>query len=98
MSTMTQTTVQVYNVFIKATPEAIWEAITKPEFTSKYFYGSLVESTLEPGSPIIGWSPDHEREGKSVTVAHEPGSESVGAERGRATGSLPGGGPDGPLA
>ncbi len=58
MSTMTQTTVQVYNVFIKASPEKIWEAITKPEFTSKYFYGSLVESTLEPGSPIIGWSPD----------------------------------------
>jgi uncharacterized protein YndB with AHSA1/START domain len=59
MSTMTQTTVQVYNVFIKASPEQIWEAITKPEFTSKYFYGSLLESTLEPGSPVVGWSPDH---------------------------------------
>jgi uncharacterized protein YndB with AHSA1/START domain len=61
MSTMTQTTVQVYNVFIKASPDQIWEAITKPEFTSKYFYGSLVESTLEPGTPIIGWSPDREQ-------------------------------------
>ena len=61
MSTMTQTTVQVYNVFIKATPEQIWDAITKPEFTSKYFYGSLVDSTLEPGSPYIGWSPDREQ-------------------------------------
>jgi uncharacterized protein YndB with AHSA1/START domain len=58
MSTMTQTTVQVYNVFIKASPEQIWDAITKPEFTSKYFYGSLVESTLDVGSPFIGWSPD----------------------------------------
>jgi uncharacterized protein YndB with AHSA1/START domain len=62
MSTMTQTNVQVYNVFIKATPEQIWDAITKPEFTSKYFYGSLVESTLEPGSPFIGWSPDREQQ------------------------------------
>jgi uncharacterized protein YndB with AHSA1/START domain len=61
MSTMTQTSVQVYNVFIKASPEQIWDAITKPEFTSKYFYGSLVESTLEPGSPFIGWSPDREQ-------------------------------------
>lgn len=61
MSTMTQTTVQVYNVFIKASPDQIWEAITKPEFTGKYFYGSLVESTLEPGTPIIGWSPDREQ-------------------------------------
>ena len=60
MSMMTQTTVQVYNVFIKASPEQIWEAITKPEFTSRYFYGSLVESTLEPGTPFIGWSPNRE--------------------------------------
>ena len=60
MTTMTQTTVQMYAVFIKASPEAIWDAITKPEFTSKYFYGSNVESTLEVGSPYLGWSPDRE--------------------------------------
>jgi uncharacterized protein YndB with AHSA1/START domain len=33
MTTITETTVQVYQVFIKATPEQIWDAITKPEFT-----------------------------------------------------------------
>jgi uncharacterized protein YndB with AHSA1/START domain len=60
MTTMTQTTVQMYAVFIKATPEAIWDAITRPEFTSKYFYGSNVESTLEVGTPFLGWSPDRE--------------------------------------
>lgn len=27
---------QVYEVFIKATPERVWEAITKPELTSRY--------------------------------------------------------------
>jgi len=60
MTTMTQPTVQLYAVFIKASPEAIWDAITKPEFTSKYFYGSNVESSLEVGSPFLGWSPDRE--------------------------------------
>ena len=40
-------TVQVYQLFIKATPEAIWEAITKPEFTTKYFYGARIEVTSE---------------------------------------------------
>jgi uncharacterized protein YndB with AHSA1/START domain len=47
MSTLapTQTTVQVYQLFIKATPEAIWDAITKPEFTERYFYGMRMEST-----------------------------------------------------
>jgi uncharacterized protein YndB with AHSA1/START domain len=43
----TTTTVQVYQVFIGATPEQIWEAITKPEFTAKYFYGARIECTPE---------------------------------------------------
>ena len=29
---------QVYQVSIKATPEAIWDAITKPEWNQKYGY------------------------------------------------------------
>jgi uncharacterized protein YndB with AHSA1/START domain len=45
MTTMTATTTQVYQVFIKATPEEIWDAITKPEFTSKYFHGVEIEVT-----------------------------------------------------
>ena len=55
----TVTNVQVYQVFILASPEQIWEAITKPEFTSKYFHGSVVDSTFEPGSPYHSYSPDH---------------------------------------
>ena len=58
MTTMTATTTQVYQVFIKATPEAIWEAITTPEFTARYFHGSVVDSSFEPGAPYHGWSPD----------------------------------------
>ena len=47
MTTMTATTTQVYQVFIRATPEAIWDAITKPEFTQHYFYGMRIEVTPE---------------------------------------------------
>jgi uncharacterized protein YndB with AHSA1/START domain len=45
MSTMTGTalTTQVYSVFIRATPEQIWDAITKPEFTERYFHGARIE-------------------------------------------------------
>ena len=43
MTTMTATTTQVYQVFIRATPEQIWEAITKPEFTQRYFYGVRID-------------------------------------------------------
>ena len=38
---------QVYQVFIKATPEAIWEAITEPEFTERYFHGARITNTAE---------------------------------------------------
>lgn len=61
MSTTTApepTTAQVYQIFIKATPEAIWDAITKPEFSARYFYGSRVETTGEVGSPFRYHSPD----------------------------------------
>jgi uncharacterized protein YndB with AHSA1/START domain len=57
-TTITAQTVQVYTVFIKASPEQIWDAITKPEFTSRYFHGSVVDSTFEPGSPYRSYSPD----------------------------------------
>jgi uncharacterized protein YndB with AHSA1/START domain len=43
MSTMTQQTTQVYSVFIRATPEQIWDAITKPEFTERYFHGVRID-------------------------------------------------------
>ncbi|HVN13611.1 MAG TPA: SRPBCC family protein [Kineosporiaceae bacterium] len=45
-------TTQVYQIFVKATPEAIWDAITKPEFTARYFYGARVETTAEVGGPF----------------------------------------------
>jgi uncharacterized protein YndB with AHSA1/START domain len=44
MTTMTDIqTTQVYQVFIKATPEEIWEALTNPDLTQKYFYGARIE-------------------------------------------------------
>ena len=46
MTTMTEVqTTQVYQVFVKATPEDVWDAITKPEFTSKYFHGVTVDTS-----------------------------------------------------
>ena len=51
MTATAQTTVttQVYRVYIKATPEAIWDAITKPEWSERYGYGGRSEYELRPG-------------------------------------------------
>jgi uncharacterized protein YndB with AHSA1/START domain len=48
--TETTVTTQVYRVYIKATPQAIWDAITKPEWTDRYGYGGTVEYDLRPGA------------------------------------------------
>ncbi len=58
MTTMTKETTQVYSVFIRATPEQVWDGITKPEFTARYFYGSVIDSSYEPGTPYLGWAED----------------------------------------
>jgi uncharacterized protein YndB with AHSA1/START domain len=42
-------TILMYRVYIKATPEAIWEAITKPEWTVQYGYAPVVEYELRAG-------------------------------------------------
>lgn len=49
---------QVYRIFIKASADAIWDAIVNPEFTARYFYGSRVETTGEVGTPFRYHSPD----------------------------------------
>ena len=40
---------QVYRVWIKATPEAIWKAITDPEWNRKYGYAARAEYELRAG-------------------------------------------------
>jgi uncharacterized protein YndB with AHSA1/START domain len=52
----TTATTQVYRVYIKATPEAIWDAITKPEWTQRYGYGGRGEYELRPGGAYRGYS------------------------------------------
>jgi uncharacterized protein YndB with AHSA1/START domain len=50
----TLTTTQVYRVYIKASPAAIWDAITKPEWTERYGYGGRAEFDLRPGGAYRG--------------------------------------------
>jgi uncharacterized protein YndB with AHSA1/START domain len=50
MTTMVEAkTLQVYQVFIKADPDRIWDAITKPEFTQRYFHGTRAAHELRAG-------------------------------------------------
>jgi uncharacterized protein YndB with AHSA1/START domain len=58
MTTTTQPATQTYHVFIRATPQQVWDAITTPELSSGYLFGALVETTGEIGTPFRYHSPD----------------------------------------
>jgi len=69
MSTTTAQTTQVYQVYIRATPEEIWDAITTPEFTARYFHGARITVTRDHyGSR----SPDGEVWGDAKTFEWDP--------------------------
>ncbi|HVC19808.1 MAG TPA: SRPBCC family protein [Vicinamibacterales bacterium] len=42
-------TIQTHRVYIKATPQAVWDGLTRPEWTVKYGYAPLVDYELRPG-------------------------------------------------
>lgn len=42
----------VYVLFIRTTPQALWDAITQPEFTRRYFHQTAIESDWKVGSPV----------------------------------------------
>jgi uncharacterized protein YndB with AHSA1/START domain/DNA-binding transcriptional ArsR family regulator len=41
----------VSSVYIKASPETVWRAITESDMTVRYYYGSRVDSDWQPSSP-----------------------------------------------
>jgi uncharacterized protein YndB with AHSA1/START domain len=43
----------VYEIYIRTTPEALWKAITDPDFTRRYFYETAVESSWERGKSFV---------------------------------------------
>ncbi|HEX3842419.1 MAG TPA: SRPBCC domain-containing protein [Acidimicrobiales bacterium] len=49
---------KVFEIYIRTTPERLWEAITNPEIRSKYNFGAGVTSDWKPGSHLEMGHPD----------------------------------------
>ena len=47
----------VYEIYIKTTPERLWEAIVSPEMRARYNFGVSVTSDWTPGSHYVAGSP-----------------------------------------
>ena len=71
MTTMTEAavTTQVHRIYIQATPEAVWTAITDPEWTEKYGYGGRGEFDLRAGGSYAGRSSQEMRDSGAPDVA-----------------------------
>jgi uncharacterized protein YndB with AHSA1/START domain len=48
---------KVFEIYIKTSPERLWDAITNPEMRRKYTFGIGVESDWKPGSRYQGITP-----------------------------------------
>ncbi|MBV9174473.1 MAG: SRPBCC domain-containing protein [Chloroflexi bacterium] len=42
----------VFQVYIRTSPEQLWQAITDPEFTRRFFFETRVDSRWEPGERL----------------------------------------------
>ena len=60
-TTGTATATQVYQLYIRTTPENLWDAITNPRIVAKFFHGAQVESTYQVGAKLRSLSPDGSR-------------------------------------
>jgi uncharacterized protein YndB with AHSA1/START domain len=49
---------KVFEIYIRTTPERLWEAITDPEIRSKYNFGTRITSNWTPGSRFEMSHPD----------------------------------------
>ena len=48
---------KVYEIYIRTTPERLWDAITDPDTRSKFQFGTRVESDWTPGSRVLTTHP-----------------------------------------
>ncbi|WP_344677688.1 metalloregulator ArsR/SmtB family transcription factor [Saccharopolyspora taberi] len=63
-----------YTTYINTTPERLWQALTDPAFTRRYWGGTELVSDWEPGSPLL-WKDGPDGEAKDlgqVVLESEP--------------------------
>ncbi len=64
---------KVFEIYIRTTPERLWEAITDSEIRSKYNFGNLIESDWTPGSTYTQTNPKSNAPlGTGVNVEVDP--------------------------
>jgi len=63
---------QVYQVFIRTTPEKLWEALTDGAVTKRYFFGETVHSDWKAGSEWHSTGPEGSRDVEGKVLESDP--------------------------
>ena len=62
----------VHTIYIAATPERVWQALTSAEFSRQYFSGFAVEAELKQGGAFIVRAPDGSEHITGEVIVCEP--------------------------
>lgn len=62
----------INRIAIKATLEQVWQALTDPAKTSKYWFNCSIRSTWEVGSSFELWNPEGKKQAEGLILAMEP--------------------------
>ena len=63
---------QVYSLFIRTTPEKLWQALTDSEVTKKYFFGESIRSDWRAGSEWHSTGPSGSRDVEGKVLECDP--------------------------
>jgi uncharacterized protein YndB with AHSA1/START domain len=63
---------KVYEIYIKTTPDRLWEAITNPEIRAKYNFGAGVRAEWTPGGRLEMGQPNGGLLGEGEVIAIDP--------------------------
>jgi len=66
------TETQVYSLFIRTTPDRLWQALTDGEVTKKYFFDEAIHSDWKPGSEWYSLSPEGRRDVDGKVLESDP--------------------------
>jgi uncharacterized protein YndB with AHSA1/START domain/DNA-binding transcriptional ArsR family regulator len=69
---ITENPQHLFQIYVRCSPEQLWEGITSPDFTRRYFYGTAVQSTWEPGAAFTYLGPDGSTAVEGEVVSAEP--------------------------
>lgn len=67
----------MYSIYIKTTPQRLWQALTDGNITPAYYYGTALKGSLEPGTPYSFTTSDGKEMIRGEVISCDPPNKLV---------------------